>query len=64
MKKQRSARCPGFPRVTKIPWRLCFFFPCTVKTLDRDSFMSPMEAKEWGLIDEILVERSAAEVHM
>ncbi|KXZ52859.1 hypothetical protein GPECTOR_8g240 [Gonium pectorale] len=33
------------------------------KTLDRDSFMSAQEAKDWGLIDEILVERPATEVH-
>ncbi|KAG2499043.1 hypothetical protein HYH03_003228 [Edaphochlamys debaryana] len=33
------------------------------KTLDRDSFMSAQEAKDWGLIDEILSERPAAEVH-
>eukprot|EP00198_Chlamydomonas_reinhardtii_P007714 XP_001697051.1 catalytic subunit of mitochondrial ClpXP protease [Chlamydomonas reinhardtii] len=33
------------------------------KTLDRDSFMSAQEAKDWGLIDEILTERPAAEVH-
>ncbi|PNH04808.1 ATP-dependent Clp protease proteolytic subunit [Tetrabaena socialis] len=33
------------------------------KTLDRDSFMSATEAKEWGLIDEILVSRPAGEVH-
>lgn len=30
------------------------------KTLDRDRFMTPEEAKEWGLIDEIVAEREAA----
>jgi ATP-dependent Clp protease protease subunit len=30
------------------------------RTLDRDRFMTPQEAKEWGLIDRILTERDAA----
>jgi ATP-dependent Clp protease protease subunit len=29
------------------------------RTLDRDRFMTPEEAKEWGLIDRILTERDA-----
>ena len=28
--------------------------------LERDNFMSPEEAKDWGLIDEILTRRPAA----
>lgn len=31
------------------------------QALERDRFMSPEEAKEWGLIDEILVARGKAE---
>ncbi|RDW13341.1 ATP-dependent Clp protease proteolytic subunit [Paracoccus thiocyanatus] len=31
------------------------------EALERDRFMSPLEAKEWGLIDEILVARGKAE---
>ena len=30
------------------------------KALDRDNFMAPEEAKEWGLIDEIVESREAA----
>jgi len=30
--------------------------------LDRDNFMNAQEAKEWGLVDEILMERSDEEV--
>jgi ATP-dependent Clp protease protease subunit len=30
------------------------------KALDRDNFMSPEEAKEWGLIDQIVESRGAA----
>jgi len=30
------------------------------RTLDRDRFMTPEEAKEWGLIDEIVADREAA----
>lgn len=33
------------------------------KTLDRDSFMSAGEARDWGLIDDILQQRPATEVH-
>lgn len=32
------------------------------KALDRDNFMNAQEAKDWGLIDEILMERSEDEV--
>ena len=31
------------------------------QALERDRFMSPAEAKEWGLIDEILEARGKAE---
>ena len=31
------------------------------QALERDRFMSPEEAKDWGLIDEILVARGKAE---
>lgn len=31
------------------------------EALERDRFMSPLEAKEWGLVDEILVARGKAE---
>jgi ATP-dependent Clp protease protease subunit len=30
------------------------------RTLDRDRFMTPQEARDWGLIDEILSERGRA----
>ena len=32
-----------------------------VDALERDNFMSPEEAKDWGLIDEIVENREKAE---
>ena len=36
-------------------------FESVVEALERDNFMDPTEAKEWGLIDEIVVNREKTE---
>ena len=36
-------------------------FEAVVDALERDNFMDPEQAKEWGLIDEIVENRGAAE---
>ncbi|MEM1431444.1 MAG: ATP-dependent Clp protease proteolytic subunit [Pseudomonadota bacterium] len=36
-------------------------FDAVVETLERDNFMSPEEAKDWGLIDEIVTSRASGD---
>lgn len=38
---------------------LIVFVPSTARTLDRDYFLSAAEAKDWGLIDEVVEQRPA-----
>jgi len=61
------ASAPAVETAAAADLRLCARPPArfvwrAVKTLDRDSFMSPQQAKAWGVIDEVVTQRSETEV--
>jgi hypothetical protein len=56
--KPPSTRCQPALNAPTPPTHHPHPHPCPERTLDRDNFMSSGEARAWGLIDDIILERS------
>lgn len=54
----------ALPKSARLKWRVCVSplraplpFSLAGKTLDRDFYMDPKDAKDWGLIDHVIEHR-------